>query len=94
MYPQADYNEYVVVVDADEVTEAERYNINKVTKRIRPQDAVITVVQRDEFFNSLILETRPDSDVPWQMSSRQAPCGRSSATSRGGPTGSTTLTTT
>lgn len=64
VYPQADYNEYVVVVDADEVTEAERYNINKVTKRIRPQDAVITVVQRDEFFNSLILETRPDSDVP------------------------------
>lgn len=64
VYPKADYNEYVVVVDADEVTEAERYNINKVTKRIRPQDAVITVVQRDEFFNSLILETRPDSDVP------------------------------
>ena len=63
-YAQANYNEYVVVVDADEVTEAERYNINKVTKRIRPQDAVITVVQRDAFFDGLILETRPDADVP------------------------------
>jgi hypothetical protein len=62
-YAQANYNEYVVVVDADEVTDAERYNINKVTKRIRPQDAVITVVQRDDFFDSLILETSADADV-------------------------------
>lgn len=63
-YARANYNEYIVVVDDQEVTEAERYNINAVTKRIRPQDAVITVVQRDAFFDSLILETRKDEEVP------------------------------
>lgn len=62
-YNQANYNEYIIVVDDDEVTEADRYNINKVTKRIRPQDAVMTVMQRDDFFEKLILETSRDSDV-------------------------------
>lgn len=62
-YEQANYNEYIVVVDDAEVTEADRYNINKVTKNIRPQDAIMTVVQRDEFFDKLILETKEDETV-------------------------------
>lgn len=62
-YNSANYNEYVVVVNVDSLTEAERYNINKCTKRIRPQDAVMTVVTRSDFMESLVFDSQADTAV-------------------------------
>jgi len=50
VYGTADYSE-VLVVPLEDITDEERKNIYRAISRLMPQDAIATIVDKDDFFN-------------------------------------------